>query len=217
MILNSFVRRDFMFLRLILIVLLAGAGNVPIMRADTVSPTAVTLTSPTSPGVAQPGVTMVNLTGSGFPSGIVTPAQTMVNLAPATSGPAESAKITAATLITGTTWRVTFQVMGPNVASPTLYKVSLSGTPSLGTPFASSNTASLPINPPAAITLLNPASGGSGQSLAVSITGQYTNYVNGATRANFGAGISVGGVAQGAYGPVIVTSPTTATANLVIS
>src|SRR5579864_7476793 len=217
MILKSFVRREFTFLRLILVILLAGAGNAPIVLADTVPPTAVTLTSPTSPGAAQPGVTVVNLTGTGFPSGTVTPAQTTVTLAPATSGPAESTKITAATLITGTTWRLTFQVIGPNVTSPTLYKASLSGTTSLGTTFASSNTASLTINPPAAITLLNPASAGSGKSLAVSITGQYTNYVNGATRANFGAGISVGGATQGTYGPVTVTSPTTATANLVIS
>src|SRR5690348_1449992 len=126
MILKSFVRHEFTFLRLILIVLLAGAGNVPIIRADTIPPTAVTLTSPTSPGAAQPGVTVVNLTGTGFPSGTVTPAQTTITLAPATSGPAESAKITAATLLTGTTWRVTFQVIGPNVTSSTLYKVSLS-------------------------------------------------------------------------------------------
>lgn len=217
MVLNLFVRRELVALRLVLIVLLIGTGNVPVSRADTAPPVAVTLASPTSPSVAQPGVTSVNVTGSGFPSGTISASGVSVTLAPATIGPAESTKVTAATLITGSTWRVTFQVTGSNVASPTLYKVSLSGTTSTGTSFASANTASLTINPPAAISLLKPALGGSGQSLAVQITGQYTNYVNGATRANFGAGISVGGAAQGTYGPVTVTGPTSATANLVIS
>src|SRR5262249_17227837 len=54
-------------------------------------------------------------------------------------------------------------------------------------------------------------------NVAVTITGQYTNFVQGATQANFGAGISVGGAAEGTLGTVTVTSPTTATAQLVIN
>ncbi|HEX4133697.1 MAG TPA: Ig-like domain-containing protein [Bryobacteraceae bacterium] len=53
-------------------------------------------------------------------------------------------------------------------------------------------------------------------SLQVTITGLFTNWVNGTTTATFGPDISVGGAALGAYGPVNVTSPTTAVATISI-
>ena len=53
-------------------------------------------------------------------------------------------------------------------------------------------------------------------SLQVTITGLFTNWVNGTTTANFGPDISVGGAALGANGPVNVTSPTTAIATISI-
>jgi RHS repeat-associated protein len=56
-----------------------------------------------------------------------------------------------------------------------------------------------------------------GTSVTVNIYGQFTNFVQGTSVANFGAGISVGGAAAGANGPITVTSPTTATAQLTIS
>jgi hypothetical protein len=49
------------------------------------------------------------------------------------------------------------------------------------------------------------------------VAGSYTNFVQGATQASFGPGISVGGGTVGALGPVTVTSPTSATAHLSIS
>src|SRR5262249_53217326 len=66
------------------------------------------------------------------------------------------------------------------------------------------------------ILSVNPASAQQGQAnLAVTTTGQYTNFVQGVTQATFGPDISVGGAAEGTLGPVTVTSPTTATAQLV--
>ncbi|HEY3826888.1 MAG TPA: Ig-like domain-containing protein, partial [Bryobacteraceae bacterium] len=53
-------------------------------------------------------------------------------------------------------------------------------------------------------------------TLQVTITGLFTNWVNGTTTATFGPDISVGGAALGAYGPVNVTSPTTAIATISI-
>jgi hypothetical protein len=53
-------------------------------------------------------------------------------------------------------------------------------------------------------------------SLTVTLTGLFTNWVNGSTQATFGAGISVNGATEGAYGTVVVTSATTAVATLSI-
>ncbi|MGH9605831.1 MAG: Ig-like domain-containing protein [Terracidiphilus sp.] len=67
------------------------------------------------------------------------------------------------------------------------------------------------------ITVINPNIGNPGQSLSVTITGRYTNWVNGTTTASFGPGISVGGAANGVSGPVTVNNATSLTANLIIS
>src|SRR5262249_20107402 len=78
------------------------------------------------------------------------------------------------------------------------------------------NTSTLIINPPAKISGLSYNKGQAGQSLTVTITGLYTNFVQTTTRANFGPGISVGGAAENTLGPVTVTSATTAIAQLTI-
>jgi len=72
------------------------------------------------------------------------------------------------------------------------------------------------VNPPPALQSLSPNSGYQGLSLQVAISGSYTNFVQGTTTATFGPGTSVGGSKDGAPGPVIVTSPTTATAQVTI-
>ncbi len=66
------------------------------------------------------------------------------------------------------------------------------------------------------ITQINPNIGTPGNSVTVTVVGQYTNWVNGTTVANFGPGISVGGAAAGTAGPVTVNSPTNLTAALTI-
>jgi hypothetical protein len=66
------------------------------------------------------------------------------------------------------------------------------------------------------LTAITPHVGSAGQNLTVVITGLNTAFTQGQTQANFGAGISVGGAAEGASGPVIVNSPRSLTAQIVI-
>jgi RHS repeat-associated protein/uncharacterized repeat protein (TIGR01451 family) len=66
------------------------------------------------------------------------------------------------------------------------------------------------------LSSITPASGSTGQVLSVTIVGHFTNFQQGVTQANFGAGISVGGAAEGSFGPVTVMGPTTATAQITI-
>jgi hypothetical protein len=68
-----------------------------------------------------------------------------------------------------------------------------------------------------AVTLINPNTIQPTQTESVTITGAFTNWASGATKANFGPGIAVGGAATGAFGPVTVNSTTSLTANLVTS
>jgi len=197
-----------------LLVLPAPEFLMPAVAAQSV--TQVTLQQSTVPSSAEPGVTYVNLTGTNFPSGTIAPTSITVTLAPAVSGPAMTATVKSVTTLVGTSRRITFQVSpGNSVASPTPYLVTVSGTTSQGLSFVSANTSSLTINPPAKIAL-NPSSGQPGQTLAVTINGKFTNFFQEATFASFGPGISVGGAAQGALGPVSVTGATSAIAQLQI-
>ena len=59
------------------------------------------------------------------------------------------------------------------------------------------------------LVAVSPVSGQQGQSLNVTVTGQFTSFVNGTTTADFGAGVTVNSVT--------VTSATTATVNISIS
>jgi Bacterial Ig-like domain len=68
-----------------------------------------------------------------------------------------------------------------------------------------------------AVTLINPNTIQPTQTESVSVTGVFTNWVNGTTKANFGPGIKVGGAAAGTFGPVTVNSATSVTASLVTS
>ncbi len=174
------------------------------------APVAINLAATTSPTAAQPGVTTLTLTCSALPAGTITAANLRVTLQVATgnTGPNLTATVSAFSALPGGAGRITFQVNGTNVTAVTPYQVSVSGTTSTGTAFASSKPASITINPGAAISL-NPNTGLAGQSPSVTITGQYTNFVQGSTTANFGAGITVS--------TLTVTSPTTATAQITIT
>jgi hypothetical protein len=183
------------------------------------APITINLATTTSPTAAQPGVTTLTLTCSALPSGAITPANLNVTLQAASgnNGPNLTANVTGFSTIPPTSGRITFQVNGSNVSAPTPYLVSVTGTTSTGTAFASGKPAALTINPAAAILSLNPSSGPPGQIVSVTITTQYTNFVQGSTVANFGPSISVGGGAAGQAGLVTVTSPTTATAQITIA
>jgi hypothetical protein len=120
--------------------------------------------------------------------------------------------------IAGTVRQASFQIPASVVISvATTYQVSIAGTTSTGVAFLSGNTAALTVIPAASIVSVSPQTGQPGQTLSVTITGSGTNFVQGSTSANFGAGISVGGAPAGTFGPVTVTSPTTAVASIAIA
>lgn len=203
------------FLGLLLCFVISQAPDVMVQLYAQTGPVQVKLNPTTSPTAAEPGVTLVNVIGGGFPSGTITASATHVTLAPVGSTPSMSAQTVSVTTVIGSTKRVTFQVVrGTNLNAPAQYLVSVSGTDSLGTSFTS-NTSTLTIDPPASITL-NPTAALTGHTLAVSITGKYSSFLQGSTVANFGPGISVGGAPSGSNGPVTVVSATSATAQISI-
>ncbi|MGB6744794.1 MAG: Ig-like domain-containing protein [Terracidiphilus sp.] len=121
--------------------------------------------------------------------------------------------ITTNFVTVNSTTQLTANVTIPSNASVTntYVSVSTSGqTLTLNDAFAV--TAGTPV-----ITQINPNIGTPGNSVSVTIIGQYTNWVNGTTTASFGPGISVGGAADGVSGPVVVNNATNLTAQLVIS
>ena len=76
-------------------------------------------------------------------------------------------------------------------------------------------TSSLPVTVPS--FTLNPVSGNVGTTVFVAITRSNTTFPPGTTTANFGPGISVGGAAAGASGPVVVQPDGNVIATLTIS
>lgn len=70
---------------------------------------------------------------------------------------------------------------------------------------------------PGVLSSISPASGTQGQSLTVTLRGRNTHWVAGLTRATFGGEVSVGGAPAGEFGPIQVTDPSTAAADLVLS
>ena len=187
-------------------------------RTSVTAQIAVTLSPAASPASGQAGTTIIIVTGSGFPAGTILPANTTVSLQPAAGGAAVTTNPTLVTIVVGSTRRVTFLIPALiSVSTPTAYLVGVSGTTSDNTAFASTNKATLTINPPPSISSVSPTSGQVGQTLSVTVTGQFTNFTQGSTQANFGPGIAVGTAAEGAFGPVTVTNATTATAPLKIN
>ncbi|HLY18402.1 MAG TPA: hypothetical protein VKR61_14315, partial [Bryobacteraceae bacterium] len=180
----------------------------------------VTLESPASPAAAEPGVTTVTLTGTGFPSGVILPAAVTVALRPVRTGngPSGTAQATAVQPLFGSTARLTFTVPRTMVVRQSIsYLVSIAGTTTAAAAFVSGNTAALAITPAASISVDPGSSASPGQSLLFTIAGSYTNFLQGATQANFGPGVSVGGAPPGEWGPLTVSGPDKATARVVIS
>jgi hypothetical protein len=177
----------------------------------------VTLQSTTSPAAGQSGVHNLTVTGSGFPTGTIAPANVQIRLEPNGGGTPTLTAASAVTLVVGSTRRVSFRIpAGIDVSAPTQYRAWLSGATNTGVKFASTNGALLTLNPPASLSSVNPQGGAVGQSVEVQITGSFTNFVQGSTMASFGADVSVGGAAAGAFGALTVLSPTSAKASLAI-
>jgi hypothetical protein len=166
------------------------------------------LLSTVTPATAEPGLTNVTVTGSGFPSGTITPGNITVTLAPANTGAGPTAMTAASGIATvlGTTRRVTFLAPASlTVTAPTAYLISLNDTTD---GFSSTNQASITINPPAAVTSVTPNGGIQGQTAGVTVMGQYSNFLQGLTMVSAGPGITVSNVS--------VTSATSLTATFAI-
>jgi len=201
--------------------LLAGLAflAVPGGAAQLCAQTTVTLEGSASPGTAEPGVTSITLIGYGFPSGSIPPANVTVTFQPKHSGngPRGTTQATSIQPLFGTTVQLTFTVPTTiTVHQAVNYLVSIAGSTSTGASFSSGNTAALQITAAAQITGISPNSGSPGVSLQVTITAANTSFFQGATEANFGPGISVGGAPPGEFGPVTVNNLSSATAQLTI-
>src|ERR1035437_8379500 len=114
--------------------------------------TGVTLSSSTTPSTGQAAITIINVIGSNFPSGTIRPADVTVTVQPASYGPPSGTKnATAVVSLYGSSRRVASQIPPSISAStPTAYLISIAGKPSTGVSFASTNGATLTINPPPA-------------------------------------------------------------------
>ena len=80
------------------------------------SPSVIQLSASTAPAIAESGVTVIYLTGSGYPAGIINAAQVSIQLqpqAPAT-GPAMNAIVSTVTTVAGSTRRVAFFAVPAN-------------------------------------------------------------------------------------------------------
>lgn len=192
-----------------------ASGLIVLAAISAIAQTQVTLSPTTSPAAGQAGITSLSVTGSGFPAGTILPATTDVRLEPSARGAAVTTKASAVATVVGSTRRVTFLIPASiTVTAPTAYSVSISGSTSEGTAFVSSNKSALTIDPVARILSVNPSTGQRGQAIPVQIAGALTTFVQGSTQASFGAGVSVGEGAEGAFGAVTVNSRTAATAHV---
>lgn len=206
------------FRRRALIVLAAAVVFTPSLQLNLEAQTPVTLSPVASPTAGQSGVTPMNVTISGFPDGTIQASDVTIVLEPVTVGPPGTTTATVLTTVDTNASRVTFTIPPTiTVTAPTAYSLSVAGMTTAGASFASSNKASLTVSPEPRISSVTPPAGQAGQNLPVSITGEFTTFVQGSTQANFGAGISVGGAPEGTFGPVMVTSSTSATAPLNIN
>ena len=108
-----------------------------------VASTPIYLNAATAPSSGTAGVSNVNVTGSGFPSGTIPPANVTVSLATACGGGgAVTTPALSVTVILGTSERIQFQI--PASLAGGTYFVSISGSTSGGTFFQSVNRPSGP-------------------------------------------------------------------------
>ncbi len=176
-------------------VCLAGlVAAASLLSGATSSSPSVTLNVSVVPSMAQPGVSNISVTGSGFPSGVLAPANVIVTFTPVTpaAGPTASTPVSTIVSVIGTTRRMTAAVPATLlVSTPTAYTVSLSDTVD---GFGSTN-ANLTINPPASLLSAGPNSGTQGQTFTATMTGQYSHFLQGGTSVSVaGAGVAVSAV-----------------------
>ncbi len=104
----------------------------------------VKLNATAQPSTGYAGVTVENVTGSGFPAGVIAPANVTVSLAASCNGAASAtAPASSVTTIAGSTRRVSFSI--PAAAPPAAYAVSVSGKTSGGSTFSTTTCSTLTV------------------------------------------------------------------------
>jgi rhamnogalacturonan endolyase len=137
---------------------LAGVLALLLFPATSNAQATVKLNAVTSPSSGTAGTSTVSVTGSGFPSGAISPANALVSLATSCGGSPTTAAASTVTTVIGTTDKVAFAIPG-SLAAGTYY-VSLSGTSNGGTSFSSSSCSTLQVlagqSPTLSIDTTNP-------------------------------------------------------------
>jgi hypothetical protein len=197
------------------VVVQTGSEVVTLTNGFTVTSQGFTVTlTGVSPATTSP-LSTVQLNASGF-VGSVNAGSVAVTLTPIGGGPALGPIPAASSqVLPGDILRVSFVI--PAGTSLGSYLPAISGQNAAGTSFTTANPSSLTLVVVAPAITINPNQGPAGQSLAVAITGNFTHFQQGTTQANFGPGVSVGGGPEGGLGLITVTSPTSATANILIA
>ncbi len=122
-----------------LLVVLCCAAMLVQSASAAIAPTQVKLNAWSSPSTGQAGSNNVNITGSGFPGGVITPADvSSISLSLTCGGAPTPATALLVTHVLGSSYRIEFQIPGTLAIAGTYY-VSASGTTSTGNPWASSN------------------------------------------------------------------------------
>src|SRR5215469_6206241 len=161
-----------------------------------------------SPSAGQAGITTIYITCNGFPTG--TPSSlpaVQITLTPVGGGSPVVIAPTRVITMGGQFRRLVFTLPDPPPLSQIFYNVSVSD-PTDG--LSGGNNLPFTEDPAPSISLLSPNNGSQGATNEmVGITGSFTNFLQGSTQANFGAGITVNSLT--------VNSPTSATASINIA
>ena len=138
----------------------------------------VTLT-PLTPD-APPVITSVSISGTGFPSGTIPPANVTVTITPSPgNGSAVSTTAIGVTPVTGGSSRVVAFKLPVSLTAAKAYAscVSISGGTSANVLFSSGNCSPLTIDPPASILSISPGAEGVSTTFTATIVGYYTHFL----------------------------------------
>ncbi|MGA2350768.1 MAG: choice-of-anchor D domain-containing protein [Terracidiphilus sp.] len=152
----------------------------------------VSLSAWTAPNSGAAGITAVNITGSGFPSGTIPATNVSLSVASSCAGSGAMAAVNSVTKIIASTERVQFVIPGSLATGS--YFVSLSGTTSGGTAFSSVNCAEVNVTGAAPTAVLSSSSIiFSGLAAGTAYPAQTVNLTNTGTAVLNISGISLSG------------------------
>jgi len=128
-----------------------GLGLALVLVPVSAKAVTVKLNALTSPSTGAAGASTVSVTGSGFPSGTISAAGTLVSLSTACGGEPTAATVSSVQKVLGTTDKISFAVPGALAAGT--YFVSVNGVDSNQVDFTSGNCSTLQVVPGTSPTL----------------------------------------------------------------